>query len=127
MPLAVILLIALGVAAILVGGYALVSMAQRRQVLARAGAIDDPAEAPAIALRPVKEQRQGRIREWLLESLPGSPTDDAAAQEKMVQAGYDSPTAPATDPVQPRADMSVLRSLPRACRCADYRGCSARA
>ena len=95
MPVSLILFIALGVAAVLVAGYALISLAQRREVLARAGAIDD-ADAPAIALRPIREKRQNRIREWLLESLPGSPADDAQASEKMVQAGYDSPTAPAT-------------------------------
>ena len=95
MPIAVFLFIAVGVIAIIVGGVALVSLAQRREVLARAGAIDD-AGLPTIALRPIKERKQGRLREWLLESLPGSPGDDAQASEKMVQAGYDSPTAPAT-------------------------------
>ena len=95
MPLSVILFIALGVIAVLVGGFALISLAQRRDVLARAGAFDD-AGTPAIALRPIKEKSQGRVREWLLASLPGSPTDDMQASEKMVQAGYDSPTAPAT-------------------------------
>jgi tight adherence protein C len=95
MPIAVFLFIAVGVIAIIAGGVALVSLAQRREVLARAGAIDD-AGVPAIALRPVKEKKSGRLREWLLESLPGSPTDDVQASEKMIQAGYDSPTAPAT-------------------------------
>lgn len=95
MPISLILLIALVVAAILVGGFALISLAQRREVLARAGALVD-GDTPTIALRPMKEQRQGRLREWLLESLPGGPADDAQAAEKMVQAGYDSPTAPAT-------------------------------
>ena len=94
MPISAVLYIVVGVIAVIVGGFALVSMVQRREVLARAGAIDE--EAPSIALRPIREKRQGRLREWLLESLPGSPTDDAQASEKMVQAGYDSPTAPAT-------------------------------
>ena len=96
MPLSVLLLIAVGVVAVIVGGYALVSLAQRRDVLARAGAVED-GDAPAVALRPVKASPQGgRLREWLLESLPGSPADDAKAHEKMIQAGWDSPTAPAT-------------------------------
>lgn len=95
MPISVIILLALIVIAVFVGGAALVGMAQRREVLARAGGADD--EAPvSIALRPIKDRSQSRIREWLLESLPGSPTDDQMMQEKMVQAGYDSPTAPAT-------------------------------
>ena len=95
MPIAVILFIALGVVAVIVGGVALISMAQRREVLARAGAFDD-AGTPTIALRPIKERKQGRFREWLLDSLPGSPSEDVQASEKMVQAGYDTPTAPAT-------------------------------
>jgi len=94
MPISAMLYLAVVVIAVIVGGFALVSMVQRREVLARAGAMDE--EAPAIALRPIREKRQGRLREWLLASLPGSPADDAQASEKMVQAGYDSPTAPAT-------------------------------
>ena len=95
MPISVILFIALGVIAVVVGGFALISLAQRREVLARAGAFDDSG-TPAIALRPIKEKKQGRLREWLLDALPGSPSEDIVASEKMVQAGYDSPTAPAT-------------------------------
>lgn len=95
MPIAVIFFIVLGVIAVLVGGFALISLAQRREVLARAGAFDE-AGTPAIALRPIKEKKQGRFREWLLQSLPGSPADDAQSSEKMIQAGYDSATAPAT-------------------------------
>ena len=95
MPIAVIFFIVLGVIAVLVGGFAIISLAQRREVLARAGAFDD-AGTPAIALRPIKEKKQGRFREWLLQSLPGSPSDDIQASEKMIQAGYDTPTAPAT-------------------------------
>ncbi len=94
MPIAVILFIALGVIAVIIGGFALISMAQRREVLARAGAFDD-AGAPAIALRPIKEKSEGRFRQWLLDALPGSPSEETSS-EKMVQAGYDSPTAPAT-------------------------------
>src|SRR5688500_8771916 len=96
MPISLIILLALIVIAVLVGGTALVGMAQRREVLARAGGADEGQAPVAIALRPIKDRSQSRIREWLLESLPGSPTDDQMMQEKMVQAGYDSPTAPAT-------------------------------
>ena len=95
MPISVILFLVLGVVAVIVAGFALLTIAQRRAVLARAGAMDD-GPAPAIALRPIKDRNQGRIRTWLLESLPGSPTDDAQASEKMIQAGYDTATAPAT-------------------------------
>src|SRR5580765_2376148 len=95
MPIAIIFFIVLGVIAVLVGGFALISLAQRREVLARAGAFDETG-TPAIALRPIRERKQGRFREWLLQSLPGSPSDDIQSSEKMIQAGYDTPTAPAT-------------------------------
>src|SRR5215207_6885752 len=95
MPLSVILFLMLGIVAVIVGGFALLLIAQRRAVLARAGAMDEGGP-PAIALRPIKDRSQGRLRQWLLDSLPGSPADDVQASEKMVQAGYDSPTAPAT-------------------------------
>ena len=96
MPLILVFLIGLVVFAVIIGGAALVALAQRRDVLARAGGIDEAGAPVAVALRPSKAKSQGRLRQWLLDSLPGSPADDAAAQEKMVQAGYDSPTAPAT-------------------------------
>jgi tight adherence protein C len=96
MPISLILLLGLVVLAVIVGGAALVAMAQRRSVLARAGGADEDDAPVAVALRPIKERSQSRLREWLLESLPGSPIEDTAAQEKMVQAGYDTPTAPAT-------------------------------
>ena len=94
MPISVIIFVIIGVAAVIVGGFALVTLAQRRAVLARAGAVDEG--APAIALRPVRDKQQNRLRAWLLDSLPGNPEEDTKSQEKMVQAGYDSPTAPAT-------------------------------
>jgi tight adherence protein C len=94
MPISVIIFVIIGIAAVVVGGFALVTLAQRRAVMARAGAMDD--DAPAIALRPVRAKQQSRLREWVLDSLPGNPDEDTKSQEKMVQAGYDSPTAPAT-------------------------------
>jgi tight adherence protein C len=94
MPISVIIFVIIGIAAVVVGGFALVTLAQRRAVMARAGAMDE--DAPAIALRPVRAKQQSRLREWVLDSLPGNPDEDTKSQEKMVQAGYDSPTAPAT-------------------------------
>ena len=64
MPISVIIFVVIGVIAVIVGGFALVTIAQRRAVLARAGAMDEA--APSIALRPMKDRQQGRFREWLL-------------------------------------------------------------
>ena len=88
MPISVIILLALIVIAVFVGGTALVGMAQRREVLARAGVADEGQAPVAIALRPIKERSQSRVREWLLESLPGSPTDDEVAALEIFWKNY---------------------------------------
>lgn len=95
MPVSLIAYIALGVLAVVVGGIALVSIAQRREVLARAGAVDDDLGG-TIALRPIKEAGEGGIRAWVAELLSAQGIDDTSQQEKLVQAGFDSRTAPAT-------------------------------
>ena len=94
MPLSLIAYIALGVLAVVVGGLALISVAQRREVLARAGAIDDA--VGTTALRPVRESEATGIRGWLMGVLSAQGIDDTNTQEKLIQAGYDSRTAPAT-------------------------------
>ena len=94
MPLSLLAYIALGVLAVVVGGLALISVAQRREVLARAGAIDET--AGITALRPVKEAEASGIRGWLSGLMSAQGIDDSSAQEKLVQAGFDSRTAPAT-------------------------------
>jgi len=93
-PLSVIAYIALGVLAVVVGGLALISVAQRREVLARAGGIDEM--TGTTALRPVKEADASGIRGWLSGLLSAQGIEDSNAQEKLVQAGFDSRTAPAT-------------------------------
>jgi tight adherence protein C len=92
-PLSLLAYIALGVLAVVVGGLALISVAQRREVLARAGAIDD---AVPTALRPVKESEATGIRAWIMDMLSAQGIDENAAQEKLIQAGFDTRTAPAT-------------------------------
>ena len=94
MPLSLLAYIALGVLAVVVGGLALISVAQRREVLARAGAIDET--TGITALRPVKEAEASGIRGWLSGLMSAQGIDDSSAQEKLVQAGFDSRTAPAT-------------------------------
>ena len=95
MPISLILLIAFIVLAVVVGGAALIASAQRRAVLARAGVSDDGVTS-TIVLRPAKETERKGLREWLTEAFPAATVDDAQSQEKLVQAGFDTPTAPAT-------------------------------
>ena len=94
MPISLIFLLAFIVLAVVVGGAALIASAQRRAVLARAGVADDGSST--IVLRPVKEQPRRGLREWVMEMFPAATVDDAASSEKLVQAGFDTPTAPAT-------------------------------
>jgi hypothetical protein len=93
-PLSLIAYIALAVLAVVVGGIALISVAQRREVLARAGAIDEA--ATATALRPVKDGPSGGIRGWVTEMLATQGVDDSSTQEKLIQAGFESRSAPAS-------------------------------
>jgi tight adherence protein C len=66
-------------------------------VLARAGVGEDGGGASsAIVLRPVREAQSRGFRQWVLDTFPGPTADDAQSQEKLVQAGFDTPTAPAT-------------------------------
>jgi tight adherence protein C len=93
-PISLILLLAFIVLAVIVGGAALIANAQRRAVMARAGVGEDA--SATIVLRPIKEQPQRGLREWLVETFPAATIEDGASQEKLVQAGFDTPTAPAT-------------------------------
>lgn len=90
-PLLIILLI-LATVAVLIAGAAMVAMLQRRDVLLRASedAVIDPA---TIVLRPEKT-RQSRVRERL-EAWARTRKDSAELQHKLIQAGFESPSAPA--------------------------------
>jgi tight adherence protein C len=94
-PIQLIFLLGFFVLAVIVGGAALIANAQRRSVLARAGVGDDPSSS-TIVLKPVREQKSRGLRQWVVETFPVQTADDAASQEKLVQAGFDTPTAPAT-------------------------------
>jgi tight adherence protein C len=90
-PLIIVLLILAGVA-VLVASAALVSMLQRRDVMIRASeeAVLDPA---SIVLRPEKS-RQSRLQERL-ETWATEREQSEEVQTKLVQAGFESATAPA--------------------------------
>ena len=90
-PLLLILLV-LGGVAVLVASAALVSMLQRRDVMIRASeeAVLDPA---SIVLRPEKASKnrlQERLEQWAKER-----EDSEELQNKLIQAGFESPSAPA--------------------------------
>jgi len=95
-PIQLIVLLVVIVLAVIVGGAALIANVQRRAVLARAGVGDGEDSGTTVVLRPVRDMQSRGLRQWLLDTFPGPTADDAASQEKLVQAGFDTPTAPAT-------------------------------
>ena len=90
-PLLIVLLV-LGGLAVLIASTALVSMLQRRDVLLRAteDALVDPG---SLLLRPEKTEKS-RVRERL-EAWAKDREENEALQHKLVQAGFESPSAPA--------------------------------
>jgi len=95
-PIQLIILLVVIVLAVVVGGAALIGSIQRRAVLARAGVGEDGLSNSTVVLRPARDSQSRGLRQWLLDTFPGPTADDAASQEKLVQAGFDTPTAPAT-------------------------------
>jgi tight adherence protein C len=89
-PLLIVLLV-LGGVAVLIASSALVSMLQRRDVMLRASeeAVLDPA---SVVLRPEKS-RQSRLQERL-ERWAKEREDSEELQNKLTQAGFESPSAP---------------------------------
>lgn len=96
MPLSLIVLVVLGVAALAVATYAVLVARHRSQVVGRtlggADRVSDGATVP-IDLRDV---RGGQLGERLRSIVPASWGEDDAVRTKLIRAGYDSPTAPLT-------------------------------
>ena len=88
MPIQLIIFLAVIVLAVVVGGAALIAIAQRRAVLARAGVGDDGGRRPTIVLRPVQGQqaaRAPRVGRWI--RFPGRPTDDVGVAGEAGSGG----------------------------------------
>lgn len=87
-----IVLVVIGAAAFLIASAALVSMLQRRDVLLRASE-DQPLDVSSVVLRPEKA-RESKLRARL-EAWAKQREEGQALQHKLVQAGFESPSAPA--------------------------------
>ena len=96
MPIQLIIFLVVIVLAVVVGGSALIAAAQRRAVLARAGVSEDGGTGSTVVLRPVRDTQARGFRQWVMDTFPGPTGEDLQSQEKLVQAGFDTPTAPAT-------------------------------
>lgn len=90
-PLLLVLLL-VGAASVIVAGATLASMLQRRELLLRAHA-DQAVDAPSAVLRP-EQQRAGRVRSRL-EAFAAARQNNEELQNRLVQAGFESPSAPA--------------------------------
>jgi len=95
-PIQLIIFLVVIVLAVVVGGSALIAAAQRRAVLARAGVSEDGGTGSTVVLRPVRDTQARGFRQWVMDTFPGPTGEDLQSQEKLVQAGFDTPTAPAT-------------------------------
>ena len=90
-PLLIVLLV-LGGIAVLVASTALVSILQRRDVMVRASE-DAIVEVSSAVLRP-DQSSQSRVRERL-ESWAKQREESEELQHKLIQAGFESTSAPA--------------------------------
>jgi tight adherence protein C len=88
-----LLYLGIGAAAVIIAGFALVSMLQRRDVIHRATEEFGVGRTAALVLRPDKA-RESRIRARL-EQMAKEQQANEEIQSKLVQAGFDSPAAPA--------------------------------
>jgi tight adherence protein C len=89
-PLAVGVLIAVGVVAFTVAAWTYLVRRERAAVLSRAAG-DVPRRTPDV---PILGARQPGLREQLLEHLPTRWSEDTKVQDQLIQAGYESPMAP---------------------------------
>jgi tight adherence protein C len=90
-PLLIVLLV-LGGIAVLIASTALVSILQRRDVMVRASE-DAVMDVSSVVLRPEGASRT-RLQERL-EAWAKQREDSEELQHKLIQAGFESPTAPA--------------------------------
>jgi tight adherence protein C len=84
--------LALGAAALIVASVALAGMLQRRDVVQRA--TEEFGSISGISVLRPEKHRESRLRARL-EEIAKTRKNDAELQTKLVQAGYDSNTAPA--------------------------------
>jgi tight adherence protein C len=96
MPLSLLLLVVLAVAALGVAAYTLLVSRYRSQVMGRAaGEGAGASEGTAITI-DLRHAGHGGLVSRLQSLVPASWSEDDAVRTKLVRAGYDSPTAPLT-------------------------------
>jgi tight adherence protein C len=96
MVLLVVLLSALAVTSIVVAAYAYVADLRRRTLLERALASGDFTGGGRSVLLAPTERAPSSVRAQLARVVPSSWVGDLKAQDQLVQAGFDTPTATTT-------------------------------
>ncbi|MEJ7810135.1 MAG: type II secretion system F family protein [Gemmatimonadaceae bacterium] len=108
MPISLILLVALGVAAVAAAAYAVLADRARRQVIGRTLLTNDFAETQGSMLLGRSARTPG-LRERLIALAPIGFQGDARTADKLVQAGYDGAVAPL---VYATVRLGLLVTLP---------------
>lgn len=96
MPLSLILLVTLGVAALAVAAYSLLTGRYRRHVIGRAAGDNALAGESARIAIDLRDGHQGGLGNRLRSLVPASWGEDDVVRTKLLRAGYDSPTAALT-------------------------------
>jgi tight adherence protein C len=96
MPISLILLVLVGVAALGVAAYSLLAWRYRSHVIGRAsGEVLQSVDGNKVVI-DLAQARKGSLGTRLQAFVPASWGEDDAVKTKLVRAGYDSPTAPLT-------------------------------
>ena len=96
MVLLVVLLSAIAVTSVVIAGYAYVADLRRRNLLERALATGDFGGAGRSVLLAPRERKPSTLRAQLAKLAPSAWVEDLKAQDQLIQAGFDTPTATST-------------------------------
>ena len=96
MPLPLLLLVILAVAALAIAAYSLLAGRYRSHVFGRAmGDAGEMVGGRSVGI-DLRDVRRGRLADRLRSIAPASWSEDDVVRTKLIRAGYDSPTAPLT-------------------------------
>ena len=111
MVLLVVLLSALAVTSIVVAGYAYVADLRRRSILERALASGDFTGSGRSLLLTPRDDGPSAVETQLARLAPSSWVTDLKAQDQLIQAGFDTPTATSTFAVVRMAALVIVPVL----------------
>lgn len=110
LPLTLWVLLAIVVGAISIATYAVIADRQRRQVVGRSMVATTDAKESYRLLLGGEAARSALMRR-LSALSPAAWQDDEAARQKLIKAGFDRPTAPATFAMARLASLTLMTLL----------------